>query len=126
MSDWKAYLGLPHVFGADPEDGAGADCLVMVFRVLDHLKIAHPDFDKNWIELAAAGNWPSLSKLFYELTEPVPSPEDGAVTLFDSPSTGLGIGVVVDQGLLLVHHHRGVCWTPLEHLRPLSFRRFRP
>ena len=27
--DWKHWIGLPHEFGADPEDGKACDCLVM-------------------------------------------------------------------------------------------------
>lgn len=125
MAGWKSYLGLPHAFGADPEDGKGADCLIMVFHVLDQLKLPHPEFDTNWIELAAAGNWKALLTAWNELTIPIDSPEDGDVTLF-SNDVGLGLGVAIDGGLLLVHHTRGVCWVPLEYIRPLVFRRFRP
>lgn len=123
MKGWKSYLGLPHAFGADPENGQGADCLIMAFHVLDELRLPHPEFDTNWIELAASGNWKELLRLWNHHTTAVDSPENGDLTIF-SNDAGLGLGVAIDGGLLLVHHLRGVCWVPLEHIRPLVFRRF--
>ena len=122
MNGWKSYIGLPHVFGADPENGEGADCLVMVFRVLDELGIAHPAFDPAWVDLARASDWRTLRRLWRAGTEPC-APEDGAMTLFTNPGTGLGIAVVVDAGLLMVTHHRGVSWVPLHQLKPMKYRR---
>lgn len=124
MRDWRRYIGLPHVFGADPENGEGADCLVMVFGVLDAMGVSHPRLNQQWLELAAAGDWPQLQRLWAAGTRPLPAPEDGAVTLIQNGAGGLGVAVVVDGGLLMVHHRRGVIWTPLEALKPLSYCAF--
>ena len=43
--DWKRWIGLPHEFGADPEDGVAADCLLMVWRILDDAGINHPPME---------------------------------------------------------------------------------
>ena len=58
--DWKNWIGLPHEFGADPELGKAADCLVMVWHILDEAGIEHPEFDYHWLELAKQERWRQL------------------------------------------------------------------
>lgn len=124
MRDWRSYIGLPHLFEADPSDGKGADCLILSMGILDDLGLPHPAIDPHWFDLARRGCWGELETIWRHLTEPVDTPEDGAVTLFKNGPSGLGVGTVIDKGLLLVHHRRGVSWIPLNVLRPFDYRRF--
>ena len=125
MACWHRWIGLPHVFGANPEDGQGCDCLVMAWAVLDAAGVRHPPFDLRWLALAEAGEWLQLQQLWDAATRPLPGPEQHAICLFANGPAGLGVGVVVDDGLLLVHHRRGVVWVPLTALRRLTFCSFR-
>jgi hypothetical protein len=122
--NWTSWIGLPHRFGADPEDGEGADCLIMVWKVLDAAGLHHPELDSQWLEMAKARRWVELQALWQAGTEPAEF-QQHAVTLFKNGPAGLGVGVVVDNGLLIVHHRRGVSWVPRSALRPLSYCTFR-
>ena len=51
--------------------------------------------------------------------------EENALTLFRNGPNGLGVGIVVDDGLLIVHHRRGVRWVPLSFMPDLRFYTFR-
>lgn len=126
MQTWRSYIGLPHGFGADPADGQAADCLVMVMRVLDELGQPHPPLNPDWLVFAEQGVWNQLEATWQQITVPVQSPEDGAVTLLHNGPAGLGVAVVIDAGLLMVHHRRGVVWVPLHLLKPFHYRRFLP
>jgi hypothetical protein len=123
--DWKRWIGLPHQFGADPEDGKAADCLLMVWRILDDAGIDHPGFDAYWLEMARQKRWAELETLWRDGTMQLDNPEEHAVTLFRNGPNGLGVGIVVDDGLLLVHHRRGVRWVPFDFMPELRFYRFR-
>jgi len=123
--DWKRWIGLPHEFGADPEDGQAADCLLMVWRILDDADISHPEFNAYWFEMARQKHWGELETLWRDGTIQLDDPEEHAVTLFRNGRAGLGVGIVVDGGLLLVHHKRGVAWVPLSLMPSLRFYRFR-
>ena len=124
LPDWRSWLGLPHAFGASPEDGQACDCLVMVWMILDAAGVRHPAFDPKWIYMAAAREWHTLQLIWEKSTISLPSPEPFAVALFHNGSAGLGVGVVIDDGVLMVHHRRGVVWVPCNLLR-LSYSRFR-
>jgi hypothetical protein len=126
MRDWHSYIGLPHAFGADPAGGEGADCLVLVMGLLDDMGLPHPPFDRRWLALAQQRSWGELENIWRDLTEPLPAPEAGAVTLLKNGPAGMGVAVVIDNGLLMVHHRRGVVWVPLHLMKPLSYRRFLP
>lgn len=123
--NWTAWIGLPHRFGADPDDGEAADCLVMVWKLLDAAGIPHPELDPHWQELAEAGRWGELQRLWEDSTEPC-EPTEHAVTLFKNGPAGLGVGIVINNGLLMVHHRKGVVWVPLSYLRLQSYCTFRP
>jgi cell wall-associated NlpC family hydrolase len=123
MRDWRSYIGLPYVFGADPAEGSGADCLVLVMGILDDLGLPHPPFD-SWLPLAQKGAWPQLELIWRKNTEPLEQAQPGAVTLLKNGRAGLGLAVVIDGGLLMVHHRRGVVWVPLHLLKPFPFCRF--
>lgn len=126
MRNWHRYIGLPHIFGEDPENGRGADCLVLVFNLLDDLGVPHPPFDPAWLDLARAGRWPELQALWDAQTEPAAyPPKDGAVTLIQNEVSGLGVAIVIDAGLLFVSHKRGVAWASISHFKSLQYRRFK-
>ena len=121
---WRQWIGLPHKFRADPRNGIGADCLIMVWDVLDDAGVPHPAFDPTWLDLAEWGRHQVLAEVYREITIPLDAPEEYAVTSFSTART-IGIGVVVDGGLLHVHHRRGVRWMPLISCKPLKFRKFK-
>lgn len=60
--DWKRWIGLPHEFGADPCDGQAADCVLMVWRILDDADIEHPEFNAYWLEMARQKRWAELRR----------------------------------------------------------------
>ena len=123
--DWKRWIGLPHKFGADPEDGVACDCLLMAWRVLDHAGVKHPDFNAYWLEMAKQKRWLELETLWRDGTIELEAAEPHAVTLMRNGPNGLGVGIVVDDGLLIVHHKRGVRWVPLDYMPHLRFYKFR-
>jgi hypothetical protein len=123
--DWKHWIGLPHEFGADPEDGKAADCLVMVWHILDDAGIAHPQMNAQWLQLAEQKRWPELEQLWRDGTVELDGPQQHAVALIRNGPAGLGVSIVVDDGLLLVHHRRGVQWVPLSYMPSLRFYTFR-
>jgi hypothetical protein len=122
---WRRFIGLPHALAADPHQGEAADCLLVAFSVLAEAGRPHPEPNPHWFELARASRWSELQTIWSDLTEPLSGPEPYAVTLIKNGPAGLGVGVVVDDGLLITHHRRGVSWVPLSALKPLSFARFK-
>jgi hypothetical protein len=76
------------------------------------------------MELATAGKWEELQALWNEATEVLPEMEEHAVCMFENGANGLGVGIVVDNGVLVVHHKRGVCWLPPRAMRESQYRRF--
>lgn len=124
MIDWKPWVGLPHSFGEHPKHGRGADCVIMVWAILDSVGVYHPPFDYKWMELATAGKWEELQALWDEATEVLPEMEEYAVCMFENGASGLGVGIVVENGVLVVHHKRGVCWLPPRAMRESQYRRF--
>jgi hypothetical protein len=124
MPTWMRWIGLPHGFGAHPEDGIACDCVLMVWAVLDEAGVRHPPFEQDWLTLAEAGEWAALEELWTSGTRELATPEPYAVTLLHNGPAGLGVGVVVDDGLLMVHHKRGVYWAPLSAFKRLPFYAF--
>jgi hypothetical protein len=128
MADWIHWVnaGLPHVTGADPDDGVGIDCLVMATKVRRSAGLPMPALDPRWFELAAAGCWPELQAEWQRLYVPCRL-EPYAVVLHPQPRGLMGIGVVVDDGALIVHHRRGAQWLPMavaeRIMKPLTFWR---
>ena len=122
---WHQFLGLPHALAADPLDGVGADCLLLAFRVLDEVERPHPPVNPYWFELAGQHRWNEIETLFHEFVESVAEKEPYAITLLKNGPVGLGVGIVVDNGLLITHHKRGVVWVPPSALKPLPYYRFK-
>jgi hypothetical protein len=123
--DWTRWIGLPHEFGADPENGIGADCLLMAWRILEDADIKHPPFNAYWLETARQKRWSEIEMLWRDGMVELSNAEEYALTLFRNGPNGLGVGIVVDDGLLIVHHKRGVRWVPLSFMPNLRFYTFR-
>ena len=124
MINWQKWLGLPHEFGVHPDSGTGADCVLMVWAVLDSVGVHHPPFDPLWLELGKEGQWQQLREIWKEGTAEIDEPQEYNVCLFENGPSGLGVGIVINRGALIVHHKRGVCWVPLRAMRKSEFRRF--
>lgn len=124
MPPWMQWIGLPHRFGANPEDGEAADCIVMVFSVLRWAGVHHPPFEQRWLDLAAQGRYPELVEIWQSKTRLLPNPKTYSITMLNHGDKGLGFGVVVDDGVLTVNHKRGVYWIPVEVTKNLSFYEF--
>lgn len=120
---WHRWIGLPHKFRADPNDGQGADCLIMTWNVLDAAGVSHPALDAEWLSMAERGDYEALTMLYRERTIDLDKPEEYAVTMFLA-AQHIGIGVVVDGGLLHVNRRKGVRWIPVERCKKLEYRRF--
>lgn len=122
--DWMKYIGLPYKLGADPENGEASDCIHLVFRVANSRGVKTPDIPRRWyLHLARKEPEPIMNDWF-NYTEQTFGPEDCAMTLI-TPGVNFSIAIVVDGGLLGVRPRVGVTWAPLEHLRPMNYRRFR-
>lgn len=126
MSNWPAWVSarLPHVIGADPDDGQGICCLVMAAKVRRSAGLPTPELNPQWFAMAAAGQWHQLQQQWDRLM--VPCRLEPYVLVLHRQPLGLGVGVVVDDGLLIVHHRRGAQWLPLEfagQIMPLEYWR---
>lgn len=97
----------------------------MVFNVLSNAGHYHPPVDWTWYDYAQENRWRDLQLIWDDCTYEIDGPEEYAVTLTSNGSPGLGAAVVVDGGLLLVHHRRGVCWVPTRLLKRMRYYRFR-
>jgi len=124
MQTWMRWIGLPHKFGVHPSSGEGADCVLMVWSILDEAGVYHPPFDENWLTLAKEDKWNELQLLWNSSTRQLSKPQQYAVCLFNNGPAGLGVGVVIDNGVLMVHHKRGVTWVPLITLHRLTYCEF--
>jgi hypothetical protein len=111
-NDWPQWIGLPHQVGADPADGVAADCLVMCHRLRTAAGLCTPPLDPMWFTIAAAGQWSELEREWRRLMvrcEPHPY-----AMLLSPQSSSLGVSIRLDDGILTVHHRRGVQWLPIE------------
>jgi hypothetical protein len=128
MADWIRWVNakLPHQIGADPDDGIGIDCLVMCAKVRKDVGLATPLLDPRWFDLAAEGRWPELEAEWNRMCEPCKL-EPYAVVLHMQPGGMMGVGIVIDDGVLIVHHRRGAQWLPIDVaariMQPLNFWR---
>ena len=121
---WHRWISLPHQFRADPNDGRGADCLIMTWHVLDAAGVPHPALNTEWLSMAERGDYEALARLYRESTIDLGEPEEYAVTMFRA-ADHIGIGVVVDGGLLHVNRRKGVRWIPVGRCKKMEYRRFR-
>jgi hypothetical protein len=126
MTDWIRWvnLKLPHQVGADPDDGLAIDCLVMAYKVRTAAGLPTPPLDPAWFTMAADGHWEHLEREWRRLMVRCDL-EPYAMVIHRQPCA-IGIGVVVDDGVLVVHHRRGAQWLPFDAARrvmPLEFWR---
>jgi hypothetical protein len=127
-ADWIRWVDarLPHLAGADPDDGKGIDCLVMCTKVRVSAGLPMPALNPRWFEMAKDGRWPELHGEWNRLYEPSRL-EPYALVLHQRPGGLMGFGVVIDDGVLIVHHRRGAQWLPMDVagqlLQPLTFWR---
>jgi hypothetical protein len=124
--NWPTWVSakLPHVIGADPDDGQGICCLVMAAKVRRSAGLFMPELSPQWFAMAAAGDWEQLQQQWERLM--VPCRLEPYVLVLHRQPLGLGVGVVVDDGLLIVHHRRGAQWLPMAvagQLMPLEYWR---
>ena len=123
--NWSDWVGLPHEVGADPLQGKSACCLQIAKILLSQEGLSTPPIEP-LLERARFRDWPGLTAAFNSLSEPLEGPEPLALTLITNGRFGLGLGVVVENGRLLVPHHRkGVVAIPLDLLKPLVYRRLK-
>jgi len=120
---WHRWIGLPHEFRADPNDGQAADCLIMTWHVLGAAGVPHPGLNAEWLDMAERGDHEGLALLYRGFTIGLVKPEEYAVTMFRA-ADHIGIGVVVDGGLLHINRRKGVQWIPVERCKKLEYRRF--
>lgn len=109
---WLNWIGLPHLTGADPDNGEGIDCLVMCLKVRAAAGLRTPEVDMTWFVMAAAGQWDELEREWRRVMERCDVEPYGM--LMERQRCGLGVQIVVDDGVLMVHHRRGCQWVPLE------------
>jgi hypothetical protein len=114
MVDWIRWVNakLPHQVGADPDDGIGVDCLVMCHKLRTAAGLPTPDLDPAWFTMAADGHWPHLEREWRRLMVRCEI-EPFAMLLYPRPNS-LAVSIVVDDGILTVHHRRGVQWLPID------------
>lgn len=111
MTDYLRWIGLPHVIGADPDDGVAADCLLMACKVRNAAGLPTPPLNDEWFSMAKRGHWSRLKLEWVRLMEPC-EPEAYSFCLYQN-AVCFGVGVVVDGGVLRLDHKRGVQWVPL-------------
>lgn len=123
---WCSWIGLPHAIGADPRDGKGACCMVVAHIILSELGLHPPDI-KDWVELATKSQWMELQILFDRHFAPVFEPAVGSVALIRNGPVGLGVATYLGagNGILIVHHSKGVVTMPLRLARLLQFAKLR-
>jgi hypothetical protein len=116
---------LPHVIGADPDDGVGADCLIVAAKVRAAAGLPTPPMDPKWFTMAANGEWLELVREWRRVMEPCEL--EPYALILKGGGNGLGVSLVVDGGVLMVNHHRGVQWVPMDVAsRMMRMRFWRP
>jgi len=120
--NWQKWIGKKHVTGDDPTCDEGCDCLLMVTRIREYLKLPAPNAldAATLILLSKAEAFEDIHKLILPHLVPVQTPRDGAFTVFETPDQ-IGTAVMIDGGLLHVSHKRGVRWLPGNILRKFDW-----
>lgn len=119
MTHYAKWIGLPHVIGADPDDGVGADCLIVAHRVRSAAGHETPPLNPQWFKMAECGQWARLKLEWLRLMEPCEI-EPYAICMYQNPEC-FGVGIVVDGGVLRISNRRGVQWVPLALERHRQF-----
>lgn len=111
MNTYHRWIGLPHITGADPDDGVGADCLLMCAKVRRAAGLYTPELDPQWFDMARQGKWVDLWGEWWKRMERC-EPKPYALCVYSNRKT-FGVGILVDSGVLRVSHDKGVQWVPL-------------
>jgi hypothetical protein len=119
---WQDWIGLPHRIGADPRDGEAACCLQMVYAIYEEVGLPIPEFDRAWIRMAKHGQWADLYEEFEAATTTADKELWALTPLIATDSFGIGV-VVQDDLLLCPHHRRGVVAIPAVAMPSLTFHR---
>jgi hypothetical protein len=100
--------------------------MVIAHVILTELGLRPPDI-KDWIELARKSEWMELQILFDRHFIPVFEPVAGSVALIRNGPIGLGVATYLDasNGVLMVHHGKGVVIVPARLTRLLQFTKLR-
>ena len=121
FTGWRKWIGLPHELGADPRDGKGCCCLKLSQIVLAAAGYNPPQINDKWYVLSQQNRWDDAAKLFLEYVTEADPWTQWSIVPFCSPEM-FGIGVVVqDQMVLTSHHRRGACVIPARALRSPEF-----
>lgn len=79
-----------------------------------------------WYRGASRGAWEGLRRDWAEMTEPITTPEAGALVRFDNADDSFGVGVLPDeQTLITVRHHGRLIVGPLLACGKLKLYRLR-
>jgi hypothetical protein len=113
MIDYSKWIGLPHRFAADPDDGEGADCLILAHKILISAGAPCPPLNGEWLQLALARQWDQLEQEWHRYMVAVKIPRDFDLYMTRNPETGFSIATVVEDGVVFVSHRKGVAWIPL-------------
>lgn len=120
-TDWHSWLGLPHRIGADPREGQACCCLRMAVIMLQDLGLDPPEIDPAWFDMARERRWTDLYEEFQLVTQETGEAELWSLVPLLTPIS-FGVGVVVQDNLLLgVHHRSGLTTVPLHQLRNPSY-----
>jgi hypothetical protein len=122
--NWHHWLGLPHRIGADPRTDGAACCLVMAHILLADAGLTPPPLQP-MVDAAVVGDWARLMNDYNQATVSIGAPERLSMTLLTTRN-GIGLATVVEDGMLLVPHHKhGVIAFPADVLRGRDWRKLR-
>lgn len=107
MSDCSDLIGLRYRLGADGTDGE-IDCIHLVYRVLERLNIASPEFKPQWYE----SDWRPIARDILQWGHRIAVPQyDGDVVLFKQAPQAFG--VTWQTGVLYINRQaERVAWCP--------------
>lgn len=127
MTFWRDWVGLPWELGADPRGGQAACCFTTAQAARECLGMPWPaHLMGEWYELAGAGRWEALRHDWGAMTEPIKTPEAGALLRFDNSDNTFGVGVLPDEKTFITVHHRGrLIVGPLSVCAKLRFYRLK-
>jgi hypothetical protein len=111
--DYFKWIGLPHKFAADPDDGEGADCLILAHKILLSAGAPCPPLKDEWLQLAINAKWEQLEQEWHKHMIMIDTPRDFDLHMTRNPETGFSIATVVGDGIVFVSHRKGVAWIPL-------------
>jgi hypothetical protein len=79
-----------------------------------------------WYRMAGAGHWTGLRHDWEAMTEPIKTPEAGALIRFDNSNDTFGVGVLPDERTFItVRHHGRLVAGPLSACGKLNLYRLK-